>query len=104
LPNSLQSLTLGHEFNKKLENLPNSLQSLTLGEKFNQKLDICLALPKLQILKIHVNYKGNIPMIFGTSIIIAYYDIDKEIKNQVNKNYDFDEWKNIFYKSIRDLL
>jgi len=28
----------------------------------------------------------------------------KEIKNIVKQNYEFNEWKNIFYKSIKDLL
>ena len=39
LPNSLTHLTLGYAFNQKLDNLPNSLTHLTLGDNFNQKLD-----------------------------------------------------------------
>ena len=106
LPDNLQRLTLGHIFNEKLENLPNSLRSLTLGWNFNQKLNVCLALPKLRILKICENYRGNVPVIFGVTITINdYYGCGKkEIKNQAKQNYDFIEWKNIFYKSIRDLL
>ena len=92
--------------NQKLENLPNSLQSLTLGEDFNHKLNACLALPNLKILKISDNYEGNVPIIFETIIIITCYNgiIRKKIKNQVKQNYDFSEWKNIFHKSVKDLL
>ena len=81
------------------------MKSLTLGCNFNQKLNICLALPKLRKLSIDYNYKGNIPIIFGTTIkICVYSDNYKKIKNQVKQNYDFDEWKGIFYKNITDLL
>ena len=101
----MKSLTLGWDFNQKLENLTNSLQSLTLGHYFNKNLNVCLALPKLQILKISNNYKGNVPIIFGTSVIfLEYYGINKTINNQARINYDFNEWKNIFYKSIVVLL
>ena len=86
-----------NNFNQKLENLPNSLRSLTLGYNFNKKLNACLALPKLQILKIDYSYKGDMPIIFGTTIMIGN---KKEIKSQVKQNYDYDEWKDIFYKSI----
>ena len=82
------------------------MQRLTFGYRFNQKLNDCLALPKLQILQINNNYKGNIPIIFGTTtIIIKCVGNCKEIKNKnkIKQNYDFDEWKSIFYKSIKDL-
>ena len=106
LPNNLQSLTLGNDFNQKIEKIPNSLQSLTLGRGFDHKLNACLALPKLQIIEISENYKGILPIIFGTTIIINDYDNNskKEIKNQDKQKYDFSEWKNIFYKSMKDLL
>jgi len=41
VPSDLQHLTLGPEFDEKLENLPNSLQSLTFDycSYFNQKLE-----------------------------------------------------------------
>ena len=109
LPNSLQSLVISEWSNKfKLKKLQCNLQDLTLGYHFNQKLNACLVLPKLQILQISNNYKGNIPIIFGTTVIIincvAYGREIKNIKkNEIKQNYDFDEWKSIFYKSIKDL-
>lgn len=44
LPESLQSLTFGHDFNQSLEmtRFPQDLQSLTLGHNFDQPLDVCL--------------------------------------------------------------
>ena len=40
-PAGLQSLTLGGNFDRSLDNVtwPAGLQSLTLGENFNQRLD-----------------------------------------------------------------
>lgn len=44
LPESLQSLTFGHNFNQSLEmtRFPKALQSLTLGHNFDQPLDVYL--------------------------------------------------------------
>jgi len=39
LPQSLQSLTLECNFNEPVDNLPQSLQSLTLGHNFDQPID-----------------------------------------------------------------
>ena len=82
------------------------MQNLTLGCEFNQKLNVCLALPKLQKITLCKNYKGDVPKIFNTIITITdNFNVEiKKIKVQIKQNYDFIEWKSIFYKSIKDLL
>ena len=107
LPGRLQNLTFyaWSKFNQKLENLPNSLQNLTLGYDFNQKLDLCVTLPKLQNLTLFTNYGIKVPPILNTAIVLRFvcdgYYVENLYKKYENyKNYNVNEWKNIFYKSI----
>ena len=101
LSKNLKELTLGYYFNQKLENLPNSLQTLTLGHNFKQKLDLCIALPRLQILIVHKKYNLEIPPLFNTTIIYVSRlgQINKKIYENY-ENYNIIVWKNVFYKSI----
>ena len=97
LSKNLQTLTLGHCFNQKLKNLPNSLRNLTLGYYFNQNLDLCIALPRLQNLRLHITHNLIVPPLFGTNII---YSNGSTFTCDKYENYDICAWKNVFYKSI----
>ena len=70
LPQTLKSLTLGYYFNQPIDNLPQSLQSLTLGYYFNQPID---NLPQsLQSLTLPVRYNLPLDHLPQTIKIIRY--------------------------------
>jgi len=97
LPNNLQNLTFGWDFNQKLEKLPNNLQNLSLSHDFNQSLNPCVALPKLQKLTLNTNYNFEIPPLFNTTII--YISNNNKIYKKIYENYEnysIDTWKKYF--------
>lgn len=76
LPQSLRTLTLGHQFNQSLEavNFPCGLQSLTFGDQFNQSLEDVRFPDGLQTLSFGSNFNQSLDGI--SKIIQGVMELD----------------------------
>ena len=79
LPNNLQSITFGYDFNQPIDKLPKNLQSITFGPEFNQPIDKLPTTVDELAFWSHSNIKNNIPEFISNIKIIFYYD---DIHNQ----------------------
>ena len=85
LPNGLQTLALGLQFNQSLQGvtLPNGLQSLALGLQFNQSLQGVTLPNGLQTLALGLQFQG-VTLPDGFQILASGDD--------VNQRCDFARW------------